>query len=597
MNNTETQIKWGLQSPCYLISNEPVTLKGSATVEGNIPNEETKANVASWIINNASKVASKYNSRDELNANLVNVAEVIKLSVNRVLSAYNIEIKSISIEYVADTVGVIDSNPTGEDGQVKCPMCGSTEITPSKTTGKLVCNYCRTTFEPVKAEGFKTDLSNLKGTVMGSGAQNIDNSASTIVTLKCESCGAEVVIDTNETTNARCHWCRNRLLIEKAVPNGAVPDVVLPFAIQKNDAKTEIEKFVKKRKFFAHPTFTKEFTTENIMAVYFPYMLVDANIHSTFQGLGEVQTRMYTRGSGDNAKTYYDANCFNVKRDYDLTVEGLSIESSKDRLNNASSEKTNNVINAIMPFDTENAVKWNANYLKGCTSEKRDANIEDLQSLVKTQVEDVSRFACNETLKEYDRGVKWESQNTNIKGSQWKAAYLPVWLYSYQQVKGNKKLLHYVAVNARTKETMGSVPINMTKLWIFSIIFEIVGFFIMLAIEDEWRFIFLLCGPVFFFIFYARYRNSAARHTYELETKHTMSNLLKSDIFLEERKGLTESKIAGCNNTQVNGTTNSTKFIDKINGKEISKSIVDSYTSGNPVANYINKNIQNKDKK
>ncbi len=46
-----------------------------------------------------------------------------------------------------------------------------------------------------------------------------------------------------------------------------------------------------------------------------------------------------------------------------MTVEGLAIESSSDKLNKHSN-KTNNVINAIMPFDTENAAKYNANYLK-----------------------------------------------------------------------------------------------------------------------------------------------------------------------------------------------------------------------------------------
>ena len=38
-------------------------------------------------------------------------------------------------------------------------------------------------------------------------------------------------------------------------------------------------------------------------------------------------------------------------------------------------ERLNNIINAIMPFDTENCVKWDSNYLKGFSSEKRDVNI------------------------------------------------------------------------------------------------------------------------------------------------------------------------------------------------------------------------------
>ena len=32
-----------------------------------------------------------------------------------------------------------------------------------------------------------------------------------------------------------------------------------------------------------------------------------------------------------------------------------------------------------MPFDTENCVKFNANYLRGFNLEKRDVNIENLK--------------------------------------------------------------------------------------------------------------------------------------------------------------------------------------------------------------------------
>ena len=37
--------------------------------------------------------------------------------------------------------------------------------------------------------------------------------------------------------------------------------------------------------------------------------------------------------------------------------------------------------------------------------------------------------------KHYDRDVRWENERLDVKGRQWKSAYLPVWLYSYQQVK------------------------------------------------------------------------------------------------------------------------------------------------------------------
>src|SRR5699024_9594240 len=108
--------------------------------------------------------------------------------------------------------------------------------------------FCRYEFEPEKVAGLETDISQLKGEVIGSGATDIVADTSDVVTFKCSSCGAEVVIDTSEVTQARCHWCRNTLSVNQQIPNGSVPDVVLPFTVKKEDARAQIEKFVSKRK-------------------------------------------------------------------------------------------------------------------------------------------------------------------------------------------------------------------------------------------------------------------------------------------------------------------------------------------------------------
>jgi len=453
----------------------------------------------------------------------------------------------------SDAPTIIETDVGAKDGQNKCPKCGATDISINMNNGKLRCNFCRYEFEPIKIEELETDVSSLKGKIIGSGAKDILEDTNDIITFKCSSCGAEVVIDTLETAHARCHWCRNTLSVNQQIPNGSIPDVVLPFGIKKEEAQEEIQKFVGKRKFFAHPKFKEEFTTDNIMGVYFPYMVVDINASSNLIGQGEHTARKYTRKEGDREVTYYDADLYDVERNFDITIEGLTVESSIDKLNKTSSDKTTNVINSIMPFDIENVVKWDANYLKGFTSEKRDTNIEDIKPLVETQAKDIARFAANETLDYYDRGVAWSTEHMDIKGELWKAAYLPVWLYSYQEVKGEKKLLHYVAVNARTKETMGSVPINMQKLFFMSFLVELLGLIAMLFVDFEYNWLFLAIGFIYFFIMYARYRNHNARHKHELETKKNISNVRKVDTFIKQRRGLTNSMIEGENNTSVSG--------------------------------------------
>ena len=453
----------------------------------------------------------------------------------------------------SDAPTIVKTDVGAKDGQNKCPKCGSTDISVNVNNGHLRCNFCRYEFEPEKVAGLETDISQLKGEVIGSGATDIVADTSDVVTFKCSSCGAEVVIDTSEVTQARCHWCRNTLSVNQQIPNGSVPDVVLPFTVKKEDARAQIEKFVSKRKFYANPQFKKEFTTENIMGVYFPYMVVDTNAHSKMSGEGEQEVRHYTIRKGDHSETYYDADLYHVEREFDIAIEGLTIEASADKLNKKAVDKTTNVINSIMPFDIENAVKWNANYLKGYSSEKRDINIEQVKTLVEAQSKDIARFAANDTLEQYDRGVAWSSEELEIKGQQWKAAYLPVWLYSYQEVKGNKKLLHYVAVNARTKETMGSVPIHMPKLLGVSFLVECGGVLAMLFVDFDYDWLFLLLGVIYFIIIYTRYRNDNARHKYEVETKKEISNLKEEDRLISRRTKLTNSYMIGANNTSIRG--------------------------------------------
>ena len=453
----------------------------------------------------------------------------------------------------SDAPTIVKTDVGAKDGQNKCPKCGSTDISVNVNNGHLRCNFCRYEFEPEKVAGLETDISQLKGEVIGSGATDIVADTNDVLTFKCSSCGAEVVIDTSEVTQARCHWCRNTLSVNQQIPNGSVPDVVLPFTVKKEDARAQIEKFVSKRQFYANPQFKKEFTTENIMGVYFPYMVVDTNAHSKMSGEGEHEVRHYTIRKGDHSETYYDADLYHVEREFDIAIEGLTIEASADKLNKKAVDKTTNVINSIMPFDSENAVKWNANYLKGYSSEKRDINIEQVKTLVEAQSKDIARFAANDTLEQYDRGVAWSSEELEIKGQQWKAAYLPVWLYSYQEVKGNKKLLHYVAVNARTKETMGSVPIHMPKLLGVSFLVECGGVLAMLFVDFDYDWLFLLLGVIYFIVIYTRYRNDNARHKYEVETKKEISNLKEEDRLISRRTKLTNSYMVGANNTSIRG--------------------------------------------
>jgi hypothetical protein len=366
-----------------------------------------------------------------------------------------------------DPVAIDTAAKELRDGLNHCVRCASTDVRQKPGTDLLICAFCRHEWHGERVEeqfGLGTGHDELRGTTIASGARDIAADAAVLQTFKCTGCGAEVTVNTESSMTARCHWCRHVFGVNEQVPNGAVPDAVLPFHLKKDEAVARIRQFVDKRRFFALKEFKEEFTPDNVTPVYLPYMVIDAKASADIVGKGEIETRRYTRGEGNNKKTYYDADVYAVRRHVDFTVDDLTHESSRERGNLDTKVNTNNIINTILPFDTKNAVKWNASYLRGCSSEKRDLNVSQLQPRLVDQLLSIARCQVEDSARRYDRGVRWEQEALDLHGSRWVAMYLPVWLYSYHQSGKNGGLLHYIAVNGRTGETMGSVPVQQWKL-------------------------------------------------------------------------------------------------------------------------------------
>lgn len=355
-------------------------------------------------------------------------------------------------------------NASLKDGLNRCPKCGGTDVQLRASTGMLICLFCRHQWQEARVEeefGLGEGIDDLQGRVVASGARDIAADAEQMVTFKCDACGAEVVVDTAHALNARCHWCRHTFNVNQQVPNGAVPDAVLPFKLTKDEAVERIRAFAGKRRLFAHKRFKAEFTPENVLGVYLPYLVVDARAETSYWGTGEVETRRWTEKQGDDRVTYYAADVYRLQREVAFTVDDLTIEGSSARAD-FGSKNTNNIVNTVLPFDTKNAVKWNASYLVGYSSEKRDLNVEGLEPVLQDQLLSIGRSQVEGSLDRFDRGVRWEQEKIDVGGSRWVSMYLPVWLYSYQQKSGG--MLHYIAVNARTGETMGSIPVSQPKL-------------------------------------------------------------------------------------------------------------------------------------
>ena len=147
---------------------------------------------------------------------------------------------------------IIETEEYLKHNQYRCPNCNSTEIL-----------FDKNVFEEEQVK--QDDVYNLEGRNIGRGAQDIKDSD--IVTITCNSCGAEVVIDSKSAPYARCHWCRSILSLDNKIENGAVPDVILPFNVTKEEATKLMGQFIIKKSFFAKKGFINDFSKENVMGV------------------------------------------------------------------------------------------------------------------------------------------------------------------------------------------------------------------------------------------------------------------------------------------------------------------------------------------
>lgn len=426
-----------------------------------------------------------------------------------------------------------------DENQLACPKCGTVNLSLDEGTGHYTCNYCLHEFKPIKPLT-EEELKKIKNTT----PPQIDYS--NMVAVKCNNCNTEVIFDKELLGNCRCPWCKHPLSQADIVQTRSVPSLVLPFSVTREEAKKSIDNFVNQKKILVLPEFMERIKIENIIPVYLPYVLVDIYSHGKFAGEGEHQVKKYYNVH-ESGTTYYDADTYTIEREFDLLIDGLEIE--KDI---KSDDIARTIIDGLKPFDIENACLWSPNYLKGCSSQNRNIDFNYLQSIIDNKAKLETKFAANETLEEYDRGVNWSTQEINIHSKQWKVIYLPVWLYSFPQTVNNKEKLNYIAVNGRTKEAVGNLPMHTVKLIGVSLVAELLGIFLMFFLSFiPLSIVFAFSGPVFFYVVKRMYQNVPKKEEEEKSKSHNiLYNLRQFDKVLQRKTGLKTTNMVGANNTE-----------------------------------------------
>lgn len=361
--------------------------------------------------------------------------------------------------------------------KVTCPKCGSTDVDFKVEAQEFVCKYCRSRWSAESDKSEDTiinsieDIEGLDYDDISKGCGDVVASESDVLTFKCPGCGAPITISSSaDVGSVRCHWCRHQISVADKMSNGITPDGIIPFSVSKEEAQELIKEALKKKKFFAHPQFIKDFNIDNIRPVYLPYIVVDMHANGSSEGKGAIYKG--STGSDDNKKYHYEL--YDFKRSFEFAYNDLYIEANSNYLmkegeNTLADSK--NVINSILPFSIDSVVDFNPQFLNGdYRAEFRDLNIDDINGIIDSRTKDI--VAAKSMDGKYDSGQEFSEITADKIGRKLVSVLAPIWLYSYIDKDGK---LNYICCNGQTGETATCIPVNKKKLIVASAIVEFIS--------------------------------------------------------------------------------------------------------------------------
>ncbi len=331
----------------------------------------------------------------------------------------------------------------------RCPHCGA----PTKydvTAGGVACEYCGYT-APLQAqtpgrsaEEYEFTLDTLKKAQQGWGAERRE--------LHCEACGANMSIPANALT-VTCPFCTSNRVNVRVTPSDQLrPRFLVPFKVQPEKLRASVTEWLGKG--WYHP---KELGASSVLdrfsGVFLPFWTFDTQIAAAWKAeVGyERQERYYDSGAKE----------WRTRTRIDWRWESGQVELKiDDYLVNASANLSQLILSRILPFDMNELVAYQPDYLAGLQAKGYDLNLPDAWEQAKTQLREDAHKAClNDIPTSHVRNF---SMVADFAGETWRYILLPVYLSTYRF----KDEIYQVMVNGQTGAIAGQKPVNWTTVWL-----------------------------------------------------------------------------------------------------------------------------------
>lgn len=339
----------------------------------------------------------------------------------------------------------------------KCPSCDAALSYGGK--GKMTCEYCGAEIEAEaffeEEDDFAEEGAQSWDKYGAEGAQWDESDGACL--FVCKSCGGEIICE-KETAATVCPYCDNPALAESQLTGAFKPDIVVPFAVKREQAGGILERFCKK-KLLLPRAFRKQNKMESLKGVYVPYWLFRCDTKARFVYSA---TRKTTWHSGDYK--YIRTSYYRLYRRGGMGFDDIPVD--------ASVSMDNTLLESIEPFSLADAVPFSDAYLAGYFANRYDDTAEHCAERAKERVDESMAAAMRRTVHGY-LTVTVKSSDVLLTSNEIRYALLPVW---FMNTRFRDKNYTFV-INGQTGKMSGKLPISRVGVaaWFTSIFAAVAG--------------------------------------------------------------------------------------------------------------------------
>lgn len=326
-----------------------------------------------------------------------------------------------------------------ESIQYKCPNCnGDLRFNPQKQG--FSCEYCDSFFTTEECKEANEQMQ--EQTQSDASAQEEFADGNQVFT--CQSCGAELITDLH-TTATECVYCHNPVVMSGRLSGEYRPSKVIPFKITREQATDIFKTWCSKRKFLPKD-FQSESQLVHLHGVYVPFWVADCHV----RGKMNAECHKIRRWSDSNYE-YKEIKEYEVIRHAELDFQGIPADGA--------SKISDELMEAVEPFDYRDTVPFEMAYLSGFLSDKFDVDKSQVFPRIRNRAVNGSDQMLRSSMTGYDT-VRVIQSDMTVLQTKWQYMLLPVWFMSYQY-RGKQ---YDFAINGQTGKQAGTPPLDKKKL-------------------------------------------------------------------------------------------------------------------------------------